>query len=163
MAKRKLEQRTKRKLLVVVRHGEYYLSDGRLSELGRQQMADLAAKLKPLIADGAVCMLVSTEPRAQDSADVLARELGGVQARASHQVLCSWGGYIPDDDVAVTLELVRKKFDVEALILVTHFEYVRDFPTVYGKAELGAVIEPRELHKGRCRVVFCDEKRAEVL
>lgn len=123
------------KLLVVARHGQYDHAL-RLSTFGRQQIEALAEALKARInGQQKVVLLTSAAPRALDSAQVLAEELG-IEPE-EHQVLWSDNGHIHESDDAA-VELISGHSDSDVVVVMTHLEYSSSLPGSYAKRAFGS-------------------------
>lgn len=105
---------------------------------------------------GRVVILTSIATRARESAEILG-EIFGVEFE-EHDVL--WSGNRHSEDLPKALELVRsKKDDTDILVLVTHLEYVEEFPRYFGKNELGESSFPLDgVRKGEAWDIDCEAK-----
>lgn len=142
------------KRLVVVRHGEYGSGD-HLNEEGRAQMNALAEKLKPLFSGCSVLVLTSTANRARESAEILTAAFSA--ACEAHEILLSESSH--QEDLPGVYELVRSRQDLaDVVMLVTHLEYARDFPSYFGEKQLETHWHQGELEKGEAKVIDCEFK-----
>lgn len=137
------------KQLIVVRHGQYGY-DGRLNDCGRVQIGALADKLRSLINGVTVMILTSTVDRARESAEILGSAFGvGFE---EHEIL--WSENSHPEDLPGTLELVRSRKDnADVLVLVTHYEYVEEFPSYFAREELGTSMHSRLIENGEAWVI----------
>ncbi len=79
-------------------------------------------------------ILTSTAPRAQQSAEVLARILNAPSEE--HPVL--WSDSQHRENFGAVLALIQERQESkETLVLVTHLEYGERFPRFFGEKELG--------------------------
>lgn len=142
------------KKLILVRHGEYGWNN-QLTDYGRQQIASLSEQLKPHVNGASLLILSSVAPRASESAEILGSAFG--VGTEEHDVL--WSENQHREDLPAALELVRSKKDVaEVVMLVTHLEYVCDFPNYFGQHELGVSFQYQEISKGTAWVIDCEQK-----
>lgn len=142
------------KQLIVVRHGQYG-HDDRLNDHGRVQISMLAEKLKPLMNGATVLILTSITDRARESAEILGSSFGvGFE---EHEIL--WSDKLHPKDLPGTLELVRsRKDEADVLVLVTHYEYVEEFPAYFAREELGISLDSWLIEKGEAWVLDCLQK-----
>ncbi len=141
------------KYLVVARHG--HDNENGLSPVGCEQIMGLAQKLKPLLAGSSVCILSSTAERALKSAEILGNVLGVIFER--HEILRSGGSYF--EDFPGALSLVKTFTDkIDALILVTHYEYAESFPSYFAEKELGVRLQTWKIKKGEAWLLDCSAK-----
>ncbi len=145
--------------LIIVRHG-LYNDKLRLTPKGLEKLEILAAQIQLQILDKNIVLLTSPAPRAKDSAEVLARQLG---------VTCSEHGELwsdadhPQDNKAL-FALIQNYFEIaEVLILVTHLEYAQDFPRFFGATFLDTYFPHIEVEKGEAVIIYCDQKTYSVL
>lgn len=144
----------KMRTLVIVRHGNYG-KDLHLDDSGRADIARLAVQLNQYINGGSIRILTSPVDRAQESAHILGMSFG-VDPQP-HELL--WSDNNHDEDLPAALELVRTQgHGVDALLLVTHYEYVGLFPEYFGKQELGVSFPIKFIEKGEAWVIDYDQK-----
>lgn len=146
------------KHLIIVRHGEYGRTD-HLTEPGSRQIKVLAYKLQDLVNGASVHILTSPADRARESAEIIGSVLeSGLE---EHAILWS-GGDAPQHhggNCALALELIRSHQDkADALVLVTHYEYVEALPGYFAKQELGTNLHSRLIGKGEAWIVDCEQK-----
>ncbi len=125
-------------ILAVVRHGDYDTQsrDWGLTDRGERQIAALAKTLKQRFGDRSVLILTSPTTRTCSSAAILAREFGCTYEE--HDILESSGGYLDESRMIEAIEVVNSvAHQAHVLVLVTHLEYVKDFPAYYGAKQLG--------------------------
>ncbi|MBW3000096.1 histidine phosphatase family protein [Candidatus Woesearchaeota archaeon] len=155
------------KHLFVARHGDYGFDD-RLTGHGRQQFENLSKVVKHILNGATAYIISSTAPRALDSAEILVVELGLPKEFEKTPYLWSATdapleeGY--DDDLGKLMGLVNERRDkADSLIMVTHLEVVRDFPTYFFNAEFGGdeyLIEP---HKGEAVHINLEARTHQLL
>ena len=106
-------------------------------------------------------MLSSSARRAKESAEILSAKLN----LTFELVDLLWSG--PDDkvdggdpDFRAVLDLISKHPNqAEVVVLITHFEYVENFPRFLGRNHLGGVCLPiREIPKGTAWLIDCEQK-----
>ncbi len=138
--------------LIIVRHGDYEVRSGKLSLIGIAQIEVLAGKLRPHVEGRRVRMLVSTATRAEQSAEILKKELD-ISDVELHGTLSSEEDRI---DGVKAFELVdeRSADDIEVLIVVTHLEYADVLPRMFAEQKLGWNVGRPEVGKGRACVLF---------
>lgn len=144
------------KRLFLVRHGSYG-DDDRLSDYGREQIAKLAEKIKPLLNGKKPIVLASPADRALESGEILAKAFG--TNAESHEILwtCEGHGFQPDG----IIELIKKRADdAEDIILISHKEIER-FPQLFAKIYLDGApgIYCLGIEKGNAVMINCEEKK----
>ncbi len=143
------------KYLILVRHGEY---DGccHLTNNGRKQVKDLTKKLKRFIHHGSsLAILTSTAPRATESAEII----GSIFKTNYKQYELLWSEQFQPPDMKGTLKLVRsEEKHCDVLILVTHYEYVIDFPIFFANTVLKVEFRPIDIKKGEALIIDCQQK-----
>jgi phosphohistidine phosphatase SixA len=141
------------KKLIVVRHGEYL--NGRLSGHGQIQIEKLAEKLKALVVGESMLIFSSNAERARESAEIIGKAFDAqievceeLYSDEDHPVNLPWA-----------LELVKSNMGkADVIVLVTHFEYVGEFPSYYVEKELGMKAHSWEIEKGGAWFVDCAAK-----
>ncbi len=148
------------KKLILVRHGHYDYGDGNLTNKGFVQITGLAKKLFDVLNGSSILMLSSTAPRAVQSAEIISKELG--VPFESHDVL--WSG--SSGKVAGTMRdfkqvlemIIGHEHQADAVILVTHYEYVEDFPRFFGTKVFGHSLKSYVIPVGTSWLIDCEEK-----
>lgn len=151
------------KKLVVVRHGDYEDEDNddeKLSSLGEKQIAQLAEKLESHLNGFSVVILSSTALRARQSAEILVDKFGaafeGLDLLWSGEGGKSFGTFM---DFKKLLKMIEeRKEQAEVYVLVTHYEYIEDFPMFFGKQRLGATLKSEVIPKGTAWLIDCEKK-----
>jgi phosphohistidine phosphatase SixA len=153
------------KHLFVVRHGDY---DGnyRISEKGRKQMETLGTAIKKVLNKGLTHLFSSTAPRALDSSQILAEQLGLPQFE---QIPALWSGndapigsyYLAPDKLIAFIDKERDK--ANGLIIVTHLEIIGDFPKYFLKKEFGEDKIIGEFDKGHAFHLDLERKAYQIL
>ena len=146
------------KRVVLVRHGEYG-PDDHLDERGYRQLTDLCLSLDGYFrAWGRIQLLTSTADRAMESAEILARVL---PARPEALDLL-WSERSHPEDLAGLFRLLEDRADLaDTFVLVTHFEYVNEFPSFFASQKWGRPLLPDEASvtrltgKGRALILDC--------
>jgi phosphohistidine phosphatase SixA len=143
------------KKLILVRHGQYDKT-GHLNDAGREQINKLAGELKQLI-DKNLSILVLTSPtdRTRGSAEIIANFFG-VKLEEEKAFLSN--GLLHPMNLSKALEVVKSKDKYDVIIIVTHFDYVADFPGYFSERELGVKLSSIEIGKGEAWVVDCVKK-----
>lgn len=159
------------KYLFVVRHG-IYGSDNRLNARGKEQMRILGEAMKGKLNGSSIHLVSSTAPRALDSSEVL-REVLGVGEVEEIPYLWSGGDcprdvrtfneYNPDSSMKVMQLIQERRERVDGLIMVTHLEVTRHFPSYFVKQEFGKKEWLDELSKGQAVYFDLDKKESCVL
>lgn len=147
--------------LIVVRHAPYG-SDDRINAWGRDVTEMLIERLRPLITGQKVRILTSTEDRAKDTADIIARELNTPPPEA-HEVL--WSEIKHPMDLPGALMLIQKYQDeTEVLIIITHLEYAQVLSKHYGDKVLGKHVPAQyDIQKGEALALDCENGELEYL
>ena len=150
------------KKLILVRHGtDEGGFNAHLSLTGKRQITDLAGKLAPHVDGNSVLMFSSTALRAQDGAKILSKAIS-----VSFE-LCDtlWSGYdgkvlgcVPDFEQVMKLVSSHPN-QADVVILITHYEYVEDFPQFFGKKYLGVDFPSKVIPKGTAWLVDCETKQ----
>lgn len=131
--------------VIAVRHGEYsgLGSSESLNEDGKAQMALLTVKIMGLVGNGRVEVLSSPEPRACQSAEIIAKEL-----KCDYRVCQA----LIFDQHASGLEMMNKMLEVrggsEVIIAVTHFEAPSGIIEAFARKHFQKQFECREAQKG---------------
>lgn len=143
------------KKLILVRHGQYD-STGHLADNGKEQIKMLVGKLQHYIEDDmSVLVLASPTKRTYDSAEIIARAFD-VEFQTYDDLLSE--GLDHPMNLAGAYKLVKSLDKVDVIILVTHFDYVADFPKYYSEKEWGIKLPSIEIGKGEAWVVDCIQK-----
>jgi len=149
------------RLLIVCRHGNYVVTDGRqyLTEAGRKEIAALAGTIMRLTKENErITLLSSTAPRAVESAEVIQSMMGLPPFERTHDLSIEYGV-----NESAGLHLVETHApDTDVLILMTHLEYCRIIPVQVAKT-LALTIRERDLQTGSAQAIFMDEKRVRIL
>jgi phosphohistidine phosphatase SixA len=131
--------------LLVVRHGDYNEGGMHLNSSGRDQIRRLAEKIIPIVNDKKVTILSSTASRAHESAAIIAEKIGCDFEQ--HEIL--WSENRHPENFSGTLELIQSYLDnTEVLIIITHYEYVEDFPSYFAKEQLKVDLDSYLIDKG---------------
>lgn len=143
------------KKLILVRHGQYDNS-GHLTENGREQIKMLTGKLIGYIKDDmSVIVLASPAERTHESAEIIGKVFD-VELEI-HDDLLSDGLNHPMN-LDRLYKHVKSMDKADIIILVTHFDYVADFPNYFSKMEWGIRLPSTEIGKGEAWVVDCIQK-----
>lgn len=148
------------KHLIISRHADYG-DDDRISDWGKLQMHLLFSKLK-IISCQNYAIVSSPAPRALDSSEILADYLG-ISRKKIEQVPYLWSandgpkdGYFYDRkrDKLHALSKISAIIDkrrnlAEILIIVSHAEPCRDFPSFFCEKEFGRKEKTYEVEKGK--------------
>lgn len=141
------------KKIILIRHGIYGL-DGRLDEWGHQQVNALAEKLPVHLAGLSGYILTSPSPRALDSAEMLRARFGfGIEKR---QILLVDQLHKPK--FPGLWQVIKAKEKVaDVLLLMTHMEYVDEFPNYFSIKEwdLPAAFGPQKSNYASAFVIDC--------
>jgi len=137
--------------LILVRHGSYDSKTSHLTVRGREEVERFAGLVAPFVS-GTVSLLCSETKRAFESAEIL----GGIFNAKPLQKKGLWSH--PDDypDCLGARRLIRDH-EADTVIVVTHGEYVMDFPEFFAESEgWNQKIERREVEIG-CGLVIDDQ------
>jgi phosphohistidine phosphatase SixA len=128
-----------------------------LNDQGRDEMRRLVESVRGLLNADSTLILTSTANRARESAELIAAFLK-IKNVEEHEILLSDRSR-PEDFPGV-LKLIRTVKDgVDTLVLVTHLEYAKYFPSFFGEEELGAKLDYLlEIKKGQAWVIDCLQK-----
>lgn len=145
--------------LYIIRHGDYGMGGG-LIESGQQQAEKMGGKLKERCEDPLI--IHSPVRRTLQHAETLAQILGckieesGI-LESSPKILTQPGK---------VLDLLREaEKKAPSIILVTHYEYCKEFPFYFGKHWLGVDHFPayEGLVRGAGWEILCEEKECNLL
>lgn len=122
--------------LYVIRHGRY--DNKGLTPKGVAQIESLVIPIRETIDGGTLYIVSSDAPRAVQGAEILAEEFGGLDVEvvpylwsASDASEDSYYFQFDEEKLAKIVEDRRHKAD--GLIVMTHFEVVRDLPRFFMK------------------------------
>lgn len=121
------------RILFLLRHAAYRSDEGgdpRLSDQGKEEGSVLAKKIKAIVGDSkdAITIWSSSAKRAAETAEIIQQEIPLAEL-VIEEKLWSGGGHREDFH---WLKQKLNAFDGEILIVVSHLEYVRDFPVEIG-------------------------------
>ncbi|MFC1800930.1 hypothetical protein ACFLZB_00485 [Nanoarchaeota archaeon] len=133
--------------LFICRHGEYGRVD--LTPNGIKEIENLGRKIKDILGDSTAYILSSTAPRAQQSAGILAVQLGLPEEFETSQELWTGSDSTKERkkycDSELLIRMVDERRDrADGLVLATHFEVCRDLPGDFYQREFG-----KQKHFGR--------------
>jgi len=159
----------KMRKLVLVRHGEFDHEQVSLTEAGQEGMRRLAELLRPHVKTeflrkrGGIRIVTSTALRAVQSGQVLAKELGLHPPSQKSEFL--WSDDDQPHENGKILRLIKEWGEFPAVvILITHFEIVRDIPPLFGRRVLRVKsIKTVELERSTSRLINCVTKKAIVI
>ena len=116
--------------IFLVRHADYFGGgpDPSLSDEGKNQSLNLAEKIKVRLGDGEVTIWTSPANRARETAEIIKQEMQLADLAVKEKL---WSDKDHPHDFPWLKEQIES-FEGEVLIIVSHLEYVREFP-----AELG--------------------------
>jgi phosphohistidine phosphatase SixA len=138
------------KKIFLVRHAEYDGSDlnPSLSRHGHDQSIKLGQKISGnLVLPGAVTIWTSSANRARETASLIKQELQLAEMRVEEKL---WSDNRHRHDFP-WLENELNSFEGDNLIIVSHLEYVRDFPHWVGFNSNGAgYAEGVMIENGNC-------------
>src|SRR3989344_2792598 len=142
------------KHLFVTRHGDYGYDD-RINICGKKQMENLAYEIQKILNGGSLYLFSSTAPRALDSSEILAVQLGLPQK--FEQIPYLWTGsdcpddsYYHDSDLSKIIKLIDERKNLaDGLVMVSHLEVVEEFPDYFIKKEFGQDKRFGNVPKGR--------------
>lgn len=154
------------KRVIVIRHG-HYGQDHNLSEQGKNDIANLAIKLLPEIQGEDIICLTSMAPRALQSAEILQKKWAeqGVETQFEKKYEI-WSGNDAGRERRRLQEDEQKKVSVhdfdwlqqfiekdyhEVIVVVTHLEFVEDFPELLG-------MRGKEIDKGTAMILGMETK-----
>ena len=118
--------------LIIARHGDYDIESGLLVAKGENQSRYIAEKINEIVPQrGIVRILTSDQPRAVETAKIIAVHLG--VSYDKHSILFSDGTH-PCKSSEI-YNLISDKSDVDVLVLVTHYDVTDEFPMAYSANE----------------------------
>ncbi|MEK7132381.1 MAG: histidine phosphatase family protein [Patescibacteria group bacterium] len=148
------------KMLIVVRHGDYSeAGDWGLTPLGTAQISILGRNLLQMMPENPRLAIYSSDAlRAVQSAQVLAVVFGHqLKAILVDKLFYPSGGDSPD--CAGTLSVVMANSEeTDVVVLVTHCEFLREFPRYFGVKVLGVSLDSKEIGKGQAWVIDLQAK-----
>lgn len=117
------------KKVFLVRHANYRSGDDPgISDDGRNQSQILAQKIKAQLGDGDVVIWSSSAKRARETAEIIQKNLQPASMVVEEKL---WSDNKHRHDFAWLKEKLNG-FKEGNLIIVSHLEYVNDFPAVLG-------------------------------
>lgn len=118
------------KKLFLVRHADYSgnVPDPSLSEWGKKQSAELGQKIKSQLIEGDVTIWTSSAARASETAQLIKQELQLAEMQIFEKL---WSDNRHRQDFE-WLKGMLDEFERDNLLIVSHLEYVRDFPRCLG-------------------------------
>ena len=124
------------KQIFLVRHADYCGGglDPVLSEYGKRQSLDLAKKINASLGIGDVTIWSSSANRARETAEIIKQEMQ--LAEMVIEGLLWSDSYHPHNFTWLKEKI--DSFEGDILIIVSHAEYVREFPSMIGFRENGA-------------------------
>jgi phosphohistidine phosphatase SixA len=131
--KTKVQSSLDQKEIIVVRHADYERSDSNdkdphLSNYGKSQAKKLGEKIKERVGDANVVIWFSSANRAKETADILKEILSPIVYIEEEKLWSdNWHKYDFD-----WLEDKIRKFTGMKLVIISHLEYVNDFPLKLG-------------------------------
>lgn len=117
--------------IFLLRHARYiedFSKDPELSEIGRTQALTLARNIQRVLSPGTITIWTSTARRAQQTADIIHKQLPSASLEAKDKL---WSDNSHKHDFT-WLEQEIDSFTGDILIIVSHLEYVQDFPISLG-------------------------------
>ena len=161
------------KHLFVARHGKYD-SLYRLSEEGKRQIETLGIAIKETLNNGTAYIISSTAPRATESSQILASQLG---LSGFENVPYLWTGadseaspnYGFDFDInrssnEVIMKVINnRKERADGLIVMAHLEFIQGFPLWFHIKEFGRQALFEEVEKGHALHFDLEHKTNQIL
>ena len=129
------------KHLFVIRHGDYDWED--LSDYGKKQIERIAKDMKAIVGEihNGHYLLSSTAPRAEQSAQIIAKAFG-LEAFDKDERLWTDGGHdLYQDELETIDEMIAPHKDKHDIVTIaTHYEVVGSYPrhivkTLFGRDE----------------------------
>lgn len=146
--------------LIIARHGEYG-HDNNLNAFGSEQILRMSKKIADLKQDLTAIILCSSAPRAEQSAKIIADNLG-IQS-VTHPIL--WSDNSHRMNCEEVYKLVKEASEkAEVVILVTHLEYSDTFPMHFASVEgWNKSAGFGETEKGQAWVLDCENQTKKLL
>jgi phosphohistidine phosphatase SixA len=116
--------------LFLLRHAEYNDDEpnGTLSDYGRQQSERLANSLKKVLNGNPVTIWTSSASRAKETAEIIKEALGVAEVIVEEKL---WS----DNRHVYDFRWLKEKlgnFNEGNLVIISHMEYVQEFPRILG-------------------------------
>ena len=143
------------KTLVVVRCFDLDFGTKSLTSHGNSEMQMLVDRLLPLFSGKKVHILSSVIQGAKDCAQILAKAFDVTVE--THDLLGS--NHSLAVKLPAALQFVKSKcLEADVLILVTHLEFCKEFPSYYSSEVLEVAIPPVDMEKGEAVIIDCNDK-----
>ena len=143
------------KKLILVRHGQYDNS-GHLTDNGREQIKMLTKKLMQYTEDDmSVLVLASPAQRTYESAEIISK-LFDIESETQDDLLSD--GLNSPMNLDRLYKRIKSIDKADVIILVTHFDYVADFPNYFSEMEWGIKLPSVEIGRGEAWIVDCEQK-----
>lgn len=137
------------KQIFLVRHADYTGGgpDPVLSENGKKKAQFLGKKIKENLTDGSITIWSSSAKRAEETAEIIKQEMQLADMVIEEKL---WSDNKHPHDFPWLKEKINS-FTGDVLIIVSHLEYVREFPRELGYWENNAgYTEGVEITNGEC-------------
>lgn len=141
--------------LILVRHGDYN-EELHLSKAGAAQMLSLAKKLAPYLGSK-IRLLTSSADRAKESAEIL----GSAWDITPEEHAALWSQASRPQNLPRALALVERNTTADTVVVVTHLEYVENFPRFFAQKRLNTDLRYGSINKGEGGVIDCEKKTFE--
>jgi phosphohistidine phosphatase SixA len=140
--------------LFVIRHGEYGY-DKKLNDEGCAQIENLGRIIRGIVGGMSTRIISSTAPRGIGSAEIIARALHINEIEQNAYLWSGFDGppdnYVYDLNAGKLMDIVEEgEKGVDALVIVSHLEVVRDLPPYFMKMRWGDMVELDARKKGQC-------------
>lgn len=133
-----------------MRHGAYDLDSGGLDPMGVRHVENVAGQMVPFIHGGSVVILHSLAKRAEQSAGIVSKVLGGVVC-VPRMELGKEQNQLVHVEAAMNLVSVGYS-DKDVVIAITHAEHIQELFFPIGRM-LGKMIDLEIINAG-CAVLF---------
>ncbi|MFA7663170.1 MAG: histidine phosphatase family protein, partial [Patescibacteria group bacterium] len=145
------------KTLIIVRHGEEEPNGIDLTVDGVKAIIALVQMIEDIVKNQKIMILSSDKDRAVETAMIIQRIIRKERPHFAETNIL-WTEDSKGEKLDDVLKLVlsyEKEYDV--IIMVTHTDYVRDFPPFFAKKQLNKNLHPFNCMKGEGLILDCSE------
>jgi phosphohistidine phosphatase SixA len=149
------------KHLFIARHGSYsgpHNNHYYLNSCGINEIKILSKDIKEILNGGSVKVISSVIDRAVESSEVLIKQLG----LSEFEKIPYLGDCVLKNDKLIEI-VNQRKYDIDGIIMMGHFELTKNFPIYYIKTEFGKDEYIRDLEKGEAIHLNLEEKTYQIL
>lgn len=139
--------------IILIRHGEYSgIGDVGLNREGKERSVKIAEKIAEIIKGDTIGIWSSTANRSKDTAEIIMLQLNAYSIKWKEKL---WSDDNHKEDFRWLLEEIKKirMNNDNWLIIVSHLEYVNDFPRKLGHKEI--------IHAGKSEGIVINDNTIE--